>query len=318
MRHMREKILAYVEGLDDVAVGRQTIFRKKQSKSDLETAAWKLDHKLRAVSYHAENLTSLVDSARARLRSGRPTTMPKGATATSEVVLRDDRVPFEIEAFFGAGRSALDYFAQIVSRYVRGRDFSSMRKLGEFAVKSKNTAALWTYLALQWGDWLAAFIDYRDDLIHYVVSKTAASRTWSSKPSPAFTQAENRIRVGTRELLFPVPRKLNRAIEISRWDILGCHPGMDGHETAISDGVIQTKVWGTAVVDGSLVEEWKDAGYIVQEGYVSAEQFIEELKVNLCNLVETTLSMLTENGFIHIPYETANSGTVTPGDPDSE
>lgn len=143
---LRTKFPRYSEALETVNVGRETIFLNGQSKRDLETALWKLDHRLAAASYHVERVSSLVNEVENRLRAESGSSDPGAALATREVVLRDDRVPFEMEAFFFAGRSALDYFAQVVSRYVEDRNFSSMRKLGGFARNRSVAHPCWTCL----------------------------------------------------------------------------------------------------------------------------------------------------------------------------
>lgn len=320
---IRDKVLLYAEAIEGAGTGPDTIFRSSQAKQDLETAAWKLEHRLSAASYHVIRVASLVDEVRARFAAteaqpssekgeGRLDYLEQALSkaglrgmrlqSRSEVVLRDDRVPFEMEAFFSAGRSALDYFAQVVSRYVRGREFSSMSKLGPFAVGCANAHPLWSHLAHEWNDWIAAFIAYRDDLIHRVVSKTSAARSWSSNPKPSFLTSGQRLLVGTTEVLFLVPRVLDRAMSISRWDILGWHPALDADEMMPSPGVHRMSASGSISVNGVVQEEWGTSGYDVHEGYVPAQEFLQELEGKFVALVDTTLTILMDAGFVHVQH----------------
>ena len=308
----REPLFAFCKALENASAGEESIFRREASKRDLETSVWKMDHKLSAAAYHVERLELLVEKTRTKLEVGSGATaavdipdLPFAgqAIATSEIVLRDDRVPFEMEAFFGAGRSALDHFAQMVSRFVKGRDFLSMSKLGPFAVRCRSVHALWKFVANEWEAWTSCFIEYRNDLVHRVVSKTAAARTRSLNPGPSFAKKESRPLKGTTEVLFLVPRKLDRAMAISRWDILGFHPALDSDEMMPSPGVYRTTTSGSINRNGVTTEEWKQSGYVVQEGYLPVDEFVADFNTCLRNLAAGALTILKDHGFVHVSSE---------------
>ena len=103
---LEQLLTEFLEDMDRAAPGPDTIFRRTSSKTALETKVWHFFHKLEAAGYHenrvrqlsAETRRTLIDMVRG---SGLPAEI---SYSESRMDIEDQRILFEIDAFFAASR----------------------------------------------------------------------------------------------------------------------------------------------------------------------------------------------------------------------
>ncbi len=168
---IRELLFGYLEKMDMVKSGPTTIFRAESSKVDLKTKVWH-HHKIEAARYHCDNVRHLTETVREDLTKMLSSGIGRSVGTASEfrLALQDRRILFEVDAFFAALQSALDFLASALSRYIRGKDTDEFDKLPKFLHSSPHPVA--TIVNEAWADWVKDCIDYRDYLLHRGVLPT--------------------------------------------------------------------------------------------------------------------------------------------------
>ena len=136
-------IVDYLEKMDAATVGRATIFRTSRSKTDLETKVWHCYHKVQASAYHMQQINRRVDEVRSELRrlSGSSLTESPLAITEFKISVRNRTILYDVDAFFAASRSAIDFLGSCLSRYIQGKDTDRFKKIVEFLRGSEDALA---------------------------------------------------------------------------------------------------------------------------------------------------------------------------------
>jgi len=325
---LQELLLSYVEGMCKVKPSRENIFKTESSKSGLENKVCHFFHKVQASRYHCDRVTDLSSKTRrdlTRMVSSRAERLT-GNTTEVRVSIQDQKILFEIDAFFAAGRSALDFLASIISRYVRGKEANKINKVIRFLENNPQPVA--TLVNKAWEEWIEDFIDYRDYLLHKGVLPTP-SGTHAKIASPKSTNStvagiQKMIQGRQGEpVIFPLPVKPNPKFRLTLEDILGLN------EPELPLGVIETRatVSFSSVQDnrgpkirvslgrstrsksiniasesylGSQSDQARFIKYELAPGYVEADTLCRDLYRRLVGLGFELFTQLKTAGFTHI------------------
>lgn len=325
---IRELLLSYLGKMDIVKPGPKTIFRTENSKVDLETKVWHHHHKIEATWYHCRNVRHLTATVREdltkmlRSRIGRPV----GSASEFRLAVQDRRILYEVDAFFAALQSALDFLASVVSRYIRGKDADEFDKLLKFLCGSPHPVAALVNEA--WADWVEGSIRYRDHLIHRGVLPTPTGVhvrvTRSEASDPAIKKLAKLVQGEQgRPIVFPLPMKPDPRIRLTRQDLLGLN------ELELPMGIIETSTTvtlsseenekgpkvrvslrrsiGSVSVDATSEQllgkqsiHVRSVRYGLAPGYVEAEKLCQDLYEKLTDLSLKIFGQLTKAGFAHI------------------
>ena len=240
LNQLQELLLNYLEKMDMVKPGPQTIFKAESGKVDLETKVWHHFHKMEATAYRCRRVGLLTARVReklikmARLEVGKPV----GSTFELRLAVQNREILYEVDAFFAAGQSALDFLASVISRYIRGKDTDEFDKLPKFLRTSLHPVAALVNKA--WTGWVDDFINYRDYLLHRGVLPTPAAVHINTSKAEMSNSALAKLRKllqgeQHRPVIFPLPLKPNPRIRITRQDILGLN------EPELPTGIIETR-----------------------------------------------------------------------------
>lgn len=110
------------------------ILDREGKKHYIETSARNVSFRLAAAEYHHNRIVKLVDEHMQQMRilmNSFPSSMEKNR-ATLTVREQDWRIVFELMAFLTSARSALDFLAKTISRYLKGVEFSSIRRMRKY------------------------------------------------------------------------------------------------------------------------------------------------------------------------------------------
>lgn len=303
LRELKNLLIEYLQGMDRTNPGPNNIFKTEQSKIDLETKVWHCFHKLEAASYHSERVKDISQEVRQELNSLSDWGRDKEANQAKiqfrteyQVQARDTRILFEIEAFLTASRSALDFIASVISRYIRGTNFDRFKKAVEILKSSSGPIS--GVVQHAWIDWAKDLINYRDHLIHRgvlfptIASHVAVSESGSS--SAELQKSIDKIPFGQgKPVIFPLPRKPNPRARLTRSDI------SKSHRTQFPYGVVKREE-SVEISRGHRKARKTAARYELAPGFVEAEDFCKEYLEKLLDFCLIVFQSINERRFTHL------------------
>jgi len=303
---LRNLFVEYLEGMDRISPGPDNIFKRQQSKIDLETKVWHCFHKLEAANYHCERVKDRSEEVRRQLDSLSDLGTDKEAKQAkiqfckiqfrTENQIRDSRILFEVEAFLMASRSALDFMASVISRYIRGSNFDRFKKaVGILKSSSDPISALVRHA---WIDWAKDLIDYRDHLVHRgVLSPTAARHVYVSEFDSSSTELQKAVdklplRQG-KPVVFPLPQKPDPRRRLTRSDTL------EFHCRELLYGVVKAEE-SVEISSGDRKARKTAVRYELAHGFVEAEDLCKEYLEKLLDFCFTMFQLIDARKFTHI------------------
>jgi len=220
----QELLFSYLEKMDTIKPGPQTVFRTVNSKVDLETKVWHHHHKIEATAYHchnAEHLTATVREDLTKMLESK--SRPGSISSELRITVQDRKILYEVDAFFAALQSALDFLASVISRYIRGKETDKFDKLSKFLRGNSHTVAVLVNEA--WDEWVEDCIYYRNYVVHQGILPTPAGahvRATRSKATDPHIHKLAKLIQGEqgKPVVFPLPLKPNPSIRMTRQDIL--------------------------------------------------------------------------------------------------
>ncbi len=248
---LHDLIVCYLDQMDQVQPGPTTIFKTYSSQIDLETKIWHYYHKIEATSHHTARVVKLSNEVRNRLKEmveTMPIGLDKGTTEIS-VTLENREILFEIDAFFAAARSSLDFLASIISRYIKGLDIDTFKRADKILGKSSHAVA--KTVKESWANWAEDLVTYRDHLLHRgVLPTTVGTHVMVTTPGSTDSSIDNILssdRFGpTSPIVFPLPLKPNPKTRITRLD------ASESQEQVLPTGVVESTVTVRSSTGGKL------------------------------------------------------------------
>jgi hypothetical protein len=325
--NLQELLLGYVEKVRKVKPRRENIFKTESSKSGLENKVWHFFHKVEASRYHRDRVMDLTSKVRKDLIKIASSGIERAAGNTTEmrVSIQDRKILFEIDAFFAAGRSALDFSASIISRYIRGKNTDRFKRT--IKILENNPHPVATLVNKIWEEWAEDFIDYRDYLLHQGVLPTPSGshmKIASPKSTNSTIAKITKIIQGGQggPVIFPLPVKPNPRFRLTLEDILG----LDEPELPL--GIIETRATvsfssaqdyqgpkvrvslGRGIGSESIniasesylgkSDQVRSIRYELAPGYVEADTLCRDLYKRLVELGFELFTKLKIAGFTHI------------------
>jgi hypothetical protein len=325
---LEDLLLSYLTDMDSVKPSRKTIFRTEGSKVDLENKVWHYFHKVEATVYHCHRVEHLTAMVREELSKmiGSTTDKLVGNESELRVAIQDRKILYEVDAFFAAGRSALDFLASVLSRYIRGKDTDRFRTVTEFLHDSSHPVAALVNQA--WAEWAEDFIIYRDYLLHHGALPTPSvvqvTITRSKARDPALLELAKMVQgEQARPIVFPLPTKPNPKMRLTREDMLWREESRlpmgvseirttitlspqesdKGPEVSVSLG----RSFGSMSVGvtsesslGKKSNSVRSVKYELEPGYIEANTLCQDLYGKLMDLGLNVLSQLAKVGFTHV------------------
>lgn len=323
----RKLIFSYLEQLDSIEPSMLNIFKKESGKIDLETKVWHHFHKLEAAEYHYQQVVIITTTVRERMKIINTLELEKSMTGSGEFryTIQDQKILFEVEAFFAAVQSAVDFLACVLSRYIKGKDTDEFDNLQKFLKNSIHPIS--QIINQAWLEWVLDLANYRDYLIHkgvLPIPKATSVKVMNSFASdPVFNGLKQEMQDEQNLVVFPLPKKPDPEIRLTRREIL------DIDKPELSSGIIETTTKITfstsnkntgprtsislgrnigsflvnAKSDVSLGGESKQIKFTqlkLASGYVEAETLCEEIFEKLTNLSTNIFLELIKIGFVHI------------------
>ncbi len=240
LNHLQELLMNYLKKMDMVKLGPHIIFRSESSKVDLETKVWHHFYKIEAMEYRCRRVGILTAGVKeslikmANFKVGKPV----GSSFELRLAVQNREILYEVDAFFAAGQSALDFLASVISRYIRGKDTDEFDKLTKFLRTSLDPVA--DFVTKAWTEWVDDFVNYRDYLLHRGVLPTAAAvhvNTSGAEMSYPKLVKFRKLLLGREHgpVVFPLPLKPNPSIRLTRQDVLGLD------ESPLPTGIIEMR-----------------------------------------------------------------------------
>lgn len=301
LEKLKKLLFEYLERMDRVNPGPHNVFRETQSKIDLETKVWHFFHKLEGAIYHYERVKDISQKVRQRLSSMpdlRNDNKRRQAKTQYYIEYQDRRILFEIDALLAAARSALDFIASVISRYIRGTNFDRFKKAVKKLENSYDPIA--SLVQNAWVDWVEDLIDYRDHLTHRgVLAPTASSYIEVSEPESSNTELQGVIGKIPFEqgkpVIFPMLRKPNPRARLTRLEILG----LDKEEIPYGVNKIEENVEISS--DRGRVRKTA-VRYELAPGFVEAEDFCKQYLEKLLDFCLVMFKLISVKKFTHIQY----------------
>ena len=324
---LRESLFGYLGEMDAIKPSTQTIFRTLNSKVDLETKVWHHHHKIEATSYHCQRIGHLTAIARKDLKNMMDSVgnRPTNGESETRIALQDRKILYEVDAFFVAARSSLDFLASIISRYIQGKDTDKFVKLPKFLHGSTHPIA--SLVNDSWNAWVKNFIDYRDYLLHSGVLPTPSGVyvkiNGSKIRDPAVEILETLLqREHGGAIIFPLPIEPSPRVRLTREEIFGLNKpelpmGIIETSTTVtlssekSEGpkikVSLGRSLGSNSIDvtsesylGKQSSNVRSIQYKLAPGYVEANTLCQDFYNKLVELSIKIFSQLAKAGFAHI------------------
>jgi hypothetical protein len=301
LEELKELLFEYLERMDRINPGPYNIFRTAQSKIDLETKVWHFFHKLEAATYHYERVIDISQQARQKLNSI-PDLRNDKETRQAKIQFRleyqDSRIRFEIDAFLAAARSALDFIASVISRYIRGTNFDRFRGVVKKLESSSDPIA--SVVQNAWVDWIEDLIDYRDYLIHRgVLSPTTSSHIEVSEPESSNAELQEIIEKLPLEqgkpIIFPMLLRPAPGTRLTRFEILGLD--QEDSPYGVNKTVESVEISSDRGKIGKTVVR-----YELAPGFVEAGDFCKEYLEKLLDFCFVMFRSISNNEFTHIQY----------------
>lgn len=221
---LKDSIEKYLNSMDKVSCGEGKLFKVSSQKSDLETKIWNLFYKIEAAEYHENRVKSIAQSMRDEIKDLKNENNQKHKSnipyeMTIEVEKKE--ILFEVDTFFMTSRSALDFIASILSRYIKGKQTDKIRDIIKYLNNSKNDFEMKTIILNMWHEWGQNLIEYRDYLVHYGSLKTPKAIATKINSNIGNRFDENEVSMGLQinkeeYIVFPLPIKPNKRLRITR------------------------------------------------------------------------------------------------------
>lgn len=320
---LRNLLWKYLEKLDSIKPSLSNIFKNEQAKIDFETKVWHHFHKIESAEYHSKQVINLTTKAREHFKSVK---MPEvEGSAEFRFTFQDQKILFELEAFFAAVQSALDFLACVLSRYIKGKNTDKFDRLQRFLENSADPIAVLINQA--WLAWTKDTTNYRDYLIHRgVLPAPIATGVTVSNPKLTDTELKHFSQLISSEqnfVVFPVPIKPDPRIRITRREILGLDepqipPGIvettteitlsskntdTGPKVSVSIGrnVGSSSIHAKSDIQlGRESERIRSIQYKLAPGYIEASSLCEDIFDKSINLSLEIFSELNRSNFVHI------------------
>jgi len=257
---IRKAALTFVQSMDDIEPGPSTVFKGERSKTDLEHKVWSLHFKVVAADYHLTRISFFTSSARSCFNyflNAEPVEFSPGATATARMMFTCEELRFEIDAFFMALRSALDFLACVLSRYLKGKKTDRWKGLLNHTKDSDDRLARIARAAHD--EWAEDMIEYRNHLTHSGVLQPTygTAVVWENldpnedvREAVAETQRRQAsVAGGQNAIAFPIPATPNKEARLHRSHVLGHGPLPN-----VPEGIVERELGEKAVQGGRLVE----------------------------------------------------------------
>jgi len=324
---LQELLFHYAEKMRTIKPGVGNIFKTESSNDDLENKAWHFFHKVEASGYHRDRITDLTSKVRKDLIK-MTSVETKGRSGGTEwrVTIQDRKILYEVDAFFAAGRSALDFLASVMSRYIRGKNADKIRKVVIFLENSPHPVAI--LINKNWTEWAKDFVDYRDYLLHRGVLPTpTVAHVKVANPKPSDPQVAEFARLmderHAKPVVFPLPVKPNPKFRLTSEDMFGLNepelpPGLIETSTTItfstgedvkgpSVKVSLGRSIGSKSIDiasesylGKQSGQVRSVRYELAPGYVEADTLCQDLHKKLVGFGFDVFTQLSATGFIHV------------------
>lgn len=280
--------MEYLNEMDAINPGQDSAFKTEEDKIDHETKLCCFFRKLEAADFHKSNICAISERERQRIAAMPDPEMKVGMRGQTEIRIEDRAILFEIDAFFAAARSALDFLAVVISKYLRGKTLHRFKKVvDEVRGRSDPIASL---IEQAWMTWGKDLVSYRDHLIHRgIISSSSASNLRASVPKypdgeskeiPDVLLPGNGIPV-----IFPIPRKPESSSTLTRREILE----ETGEE--LPRGLNRTEAVLRFSCDGRNIER-RAMRYELAPGYIEAcelcqyyEEELQEFSLELFRLI---------------------------------
>ena len=325
---LEDVLHSYLTDMDSVKPGRKTIFKTEDSKVDLENKVSHYFHKVEATAYHCHRVEYLTEMVREELSNivGSTTDKLVGNKSELRVAIQDRKILYEVDAFFAAGRSALDFLASVISRYICGKDTDKFRTVTKFLHDSSHPVAALVNQA--WARWAEDFINYRDYLLHYgtlptpSVVQTTINR--SEAIDPALRKLAKAVRgEPTHPIVFPLPTKPNPRLRLTREDMFGPQESTlpmgvievrsaitlssqkndEGPKVSVSLGRSHRSMLLDVTSEISLGKQSNNVEsveYELEPGYIEASKLCQGLYEKFMDLGLNVFSQLAKVGFTHV------------------
>ena len=107
--------------MDAAKIGEGTLFRTLSGQADLETKVWHCFYKVEASAYHMQAIKKGVEKVRAELKKNTQVSLAHLplAVAVFKMTINNRTILYDIDAFFAASRSAIDFLGSCLSRYIK-------------------------------------------------------------------------------------------------------------------------------------------------------------------------------------------------------
>lgn len=304
LEELKAEILGYLEQMDNVKPGIDNIFRNQESKAELESKLWQFYRKVEAATYHVQRIVELSDSIRKLMSDWLAKEILTGiknaptiTTLEKRLTFQDGKILFEIDAFLAAERSALDFLASALSRYIKDKKRDRFRKIVNI---SKNLKGDIPQLILNtWDNWAYDLVEYRDHLVHKTVipaSYATAIRILNANLSREEQEVATRFfrdETETKFVIFPIPEKPDPTLRLGRADILGIT------EDQLPFGCLKEERTLEIEEDGKRTR-FRSVKYSLAPGFVEAEKFAQDHLEKLLHFANCLFRELAKIGFEHL------------------
>ena len=296
-----------LEEMDAIVPNEDNIFMKEKSKIDFETKIWHLSRKIEAAVYHYDNVIAISGAIAEEIKKRRNSNpeienIALGVKTFSmhfKVNIKDERIYFEVDAFFSASRAALDFLASVLSRYIKGTDFNRIRKIHEWLQDRNSDVALLINDA--WKHWVEDLIGYRDHLMHrgvLFVSGTLCEKVhYSKSPNKKLQSYIGQMPLKESTIIIcPLPINPNTSERLTRQDIF-----------SLND---EEKFYGVSRSESSIaIKEDKEEirrtviNYYLLPGFKEAKDLCRDYCDNLLDFSCKAFQLLRKMKFTHIKQE---------------
>jgi hypothetical protein len=284
----KDPIDGYLNLLDGVSFGEGMFFKDKSQKDDLETKVWHFLHKIDAARYHESMVKNIAENMKDKLRDFMQKDEEKAYQTQSESTfeVEDKEILFEVDAFFTASRSALDFLASILSRYIKGKETDKIRGCVKFFEKDSNSSEVKRITLDMWNSWGQDLIDYRDYLVHNgalnppkaIVTKVIRNQNISNSMLKEIAILEDTmnkqiLKRGKEYIVFPLPKKPNKKLRITRMN-----KRFERETSGMPEGFSKEEYGGSIQIGEEKIDS-RRVRYVLDSRYLEAD----ELCSKYCN-----------------------------------
>lgn len=306
LKELELLINEYLKEMDVINPGTSTIFKNDESKVGLETKVWNFVHKISACQYHYNNIKKIsrdtLDHFEDFLEQESSQNNDKSESIHTLIEENHD-ILFEVDGFFIAARSSLDFIGCILSRYIKGKDTDKIRDCVKWFNKGKSDDALVSLIIEMWTEWGERLISYRDYLTHSGTlnpPKTIATFIYQTKGADIelesiLDKVKSTIKQGDC-IVFPLPLEAKRDLKITRMIQWFKNEEMDTPEGFSKDE--RTFTIGT----GENMVQRRTINYSLDPRYIQAEDLCLLYLEKLIKFSQQFFGILISHGFTHINF----------------